>query len=182
MDPFIGEIRAFAFNFAPVDWATCDGQSIPTAQNPALASIVNTYYGGNSNAFNLPNLQGRAPMNFGNGTGLTPRVLGQTVGATTVTLNANNYPPHNHSLNAVNANANSGTVANNNLAIGGVAGRTFVATNTYQPVPTANTSLAADAVQVAGGAAPVSVVHDNMQPYLPVLLCIALNGIYPERP
>ncbi|MFA7405775.1 MAG: tail fiber protein [Pelobacteraceae bacterium] len=183
-DPFIGEIRAFAFTYAPYGWATCDGQIMNITQNSALYSILGTYFGGDGRTyFNLPNLSGRAPMDAGAGQGLTARNLGETVGGATVSLSGSNFPPHNHGFNVMSSptvNADKNTVSNNYLAKGGMVGRSFVPTFTYQPQPTAGTQLAADTVQQAGTATG-PVPHDNMQPYLPVLLCIAVYGIYPVR-
>lgn len=181
-DPFIGEIRPFAFTFAPYGWSTCDGQILQIQQNSALFAILGATYGGNgTSTFGLPNLQACAPMSFGSGPGLTPRDWGEADGAATVSLQTNNIPAHTHSLNVVsNANADQKPVANHYLSKGGNPGRPFTATNMYQPQPSAGTHLAADAVQPAGTAMG-SIPHDNMQPYLPVLLCIALYGIYPTR-
>lgn len=181
-DPFIGEIRAFAFNYAPQGWATCDGQILNITQNTALFSILSNTFGGNgTTTFGLPNLSGRAPMAIGAGPGLTVRNWGDKVGDATVSLTTSNFPPHTHGLNVVNnSNANSTTAANNYLARSGVqSGKTFSGQNAYQSSPD-TTRLAADAVQSAGTATG-TVPHNNMQPYLPVLLCIALSGIYPPR-
>lgn len=182
MENFIGEIRPFAFTFAPMGWAACNGQILQIVQNSALYSLLGTAYGGDGRTtFGLPNLQGRAPMDVGAGPGLTPRELGAVVGDATVPLSANNFPPHTHGLNAVsNVNADKSTAANNYLSNGGTGGRTFSALNTYQLQPSAGTQLAADAVQPAGTATG-PIAHDNMQPYLPVLVCIALTGYYPSR-
>ncbi|NTV15710.1 MAG: phage tail protein [Desulfobulbaceae bacterium] len=182
-DPFIGEIRAFAFTYAPYGWATCDGQAMQIVQNQALYSILGTYFGGDGRTyFNLPNFSGRAPMNAGAGPGLTPRNLGQSVGAASVSLAGSNFPPHNHGLNVVsNTPAGPMTVANNYLSKGNsIVGGKQKAVPTYLPAPV-TAPMAADAVQQAG-TANGPVPHDNMQPYLPVLLCIALQGIYPSRP
>lgn len=183
MDPFIGEIRGFAFTYAPMGWATCDGQVLPITQYSALFALIGPTFGGDGRTtFALPNLQGRAALDVGAGPGLTPRTWGSTIGGATVALTADNYPPHTHALNVVaNVNANQTIVANNYLSRGGNAGRQFIPTNTYQAQPSAGTQLAADAVQQAGTATG-SVPHDNMQPYLPVLMCIALTGIWPPRP
>lgn len=181
-DPFIGEIRAFAFTYAPYGWATCDGQMMLINQNTALYSLLGTYFGGDGRTyFNLPNLSGRAPMNAGAGPGLTPRNLGQSVGDASVSLAGSNFPPHTHGLNVVgNANAGLTTVSNNYLSRGGTQdGRVFNPVNTYMPAPV-TAPMAADAVQQAGTATG-PIAHDNMQPYLPVLLCIAVMGIYPAR-
>lgn len=182
-DPFIGEIRAFAFNYAPYGWATCDGQAMQIVQNQALYSLLGTYFGGDGRTyFNLPNLSGRAPMAVGAGPGLTPRSLGQSVGSTTVALAGSNFPPHSHGLNVVSTpNAGLTTVSNNYLGKGGIpAGKQFTPIKSYQTQPSAGAQLAGDAVQQAGTATG-PVPHDNMQPYLPVLLCIAVMGIYPVR-
>src|SRR5690242_14038853 len=97
MDPFIGEIRPFAGNYAPTGWALCNGQLLSIAQNPALFSLLGTYFGGDGRTtFGLPNLQGSAPMHQGGGPGLTPRSMGETGGSPTVTLLANQLPPHPH--------------------------------------------------------------------------------------
>jgi microcystin-dependent protein len=180
-DPFIGEIRAFAFTYAPYGWATCDGQIMNIVRNTALYSILGTYFGGDGRTtFGLPNPSGRAPMDAGAGPGLTARNLGETVGGATVSLSGSNFPPHSHGLNAVsNAPAGLATVANSYLSKPPTAGKPPVTTNTYLPAA-ANAQLAADAIQQAGTATG-PVPHDNMQPYLPVLLCIAVNGIYPVR-
>jgi len=182
-DPFVGEIRAFAFTFAPMNWATCDGQTLNIVQNQALYSLLGTTYGGDGKTtFGLPNLQGRAPMSFGSGPELTPRTLGAATGDATVSLSANHFPAHTHSLNVVsNANADQKPVANHYLGkAGNPGGKGFTSTPTYQPQPSTGTHLAADAVQPAGTATG-AIPHDNMQPYLPVLLCIALYGVYPTR-
>lgn len=181
-DPFIGEIRTFAFTYAPMGWATCNGQILQIQQNTALFSILGATYGGNgSTTFGLPNLQGRAPMDFGAGPGLTPRTWGQSVGDASVSLVANNFPPHTHGMNAVtNSNASLTAAANSYLSKPQTTDRPPVPTNVYQPSPSGSIQLAADAVQSAGTASG-AISHDNMQPYLPMLFCIALNGIFPPR-
>lgn len=182
-DPFIGEIRGFAFTYAPMDWATCDGQVLPIAQYSALFALIGPTFGGDGRTtFALPNLQGRAALDVGAGPGLTPRNWGSVVGGATVALTADNFPPHTHALNVVgNGNANQTIVANNYLSKGVVpVGKTPTPKSSYQPSQN-GTQLAADAVQQAGTATG-SVPHDNMQPYLPVLMCIALTGLWPPRP
>jgi len=182
-DPFIGEIRAFAFTYAPYGWATCDGQTLQIPQNSALFAVIGNVFGGNGTTnFCLPNLSGRAPMNFGAGPGLTNRSLAETVGAATIPLSGSNFPPHNHGLNAVsNANAGLTTVANSYLSKGNflVSGKPRNE-STYSTSLASPAQLAADAVQQAGTATG-QIPHDNMQPFLPVLLCIAVMGIFPTR-
>src|SRR5580698_6054044 len=99
MDPFIGELRQFGFNFAPVGWALCQGQLLSISQNAALFSILGTQYGGNGTSnFGLPNLQGNVPIGQGSGPGLTPFTPGQTGGQTMHTLATNEMPQHSHAL------------------------------------------------------------------------------------
>jgi len=181
-DPFIGEIKAFGFSYAPRGWATCDGQLLLIQQNAALFSLLGTFFGGDGKTnFNLPNLQGRAPMGFGASPGLTPRGIGESFGEATVQLTANNHPPHTHALNAYSAANADKTIAADMVPSKGyavVSGRPK-AINTYAPVASGGrVSLAADGITPFGTATPP---HENMQPHLPVLLCIALTGIYPSR-
>lgn len=181
-DPFIGEIRAFAFTYAPYGWATCDGQIMNIQQNSALFSLLSNTFGGDGKTnFALPNLSGRAPMDVGAGPGLTVRNWGDKLGDASVSLTSNNFPSHTHGMNVVNnSNANSATAANSYLARSGVqSGKNFTAKTAFQLSPD-TTRLAPDAVQQAGTATG-TVPHNNMQPYLPVLLCIAIMGIYPTR-
>ena len=96
-DQFVGEIRIVPFDFAPLGWALCNGQLLAISQNTALFSLLGTYYGGNGTSnFALPNLQGSAPMNQGNGIGLTPRIMGEVGGETAVTLLVSQMPAHTH--------------------------------------------------------------------------------------
>jgi microcystin-dependent protein len=183
MDPFIGEIRAFAFTFAPYGWATCDGQIMNINQSTALFSIIGNVFGGDGKTtFALPNLSGRAPMDFGAGPGLTVRNWGDNVGETSVSLTTGNFPPHTHGMNAVsNSSAGLTAAANSYLSKGNyIAGGRQKPMASYNAPAAPPAQLAADAVTPAGTAVG-TVPHNNMQPYLPVLLCIALQGIYPSR-
>lgn len=182
-EPFLGEIRAFAANKVPSGWMSCEGQVLNIQQHNALYALLGARFGGDGKTqFALPNLQGRAPMGFGNGPGLTPRKLGDSVGEAKVILNASHFPPHTHAVN-VNAaeNATTASAANGVFAKGGVpALARFVPVNTYRPAPaSAVVPLAAGAISDYGNEG--AVAHDNMQPYLPVLLCIALQGVFPPR-
>lgn len=172
-DPFVAEIRIFGFNFAPRGWAFCDGQLLPLSQNTALFSLLGTTYGGNgASNFALPNLQGRAPMHPGQGPGLSLHDLGETGGSETVTLLANEMPNHNHGLRASQGDGNEISPNNQLFAtgIGGVA--------TYAPANAgATTPLDAGAIALSGGGLP----HNNMQPYLTLNFCIALQGVFPPR-
>lgn len=174
-DQFLGEIRIFPFNFAPVGWAMCNGQILPISQNTALFSLLGTYYGGDGQStFALPNLQGAAPMDMGNGAGLTQRVVGQTGGETSVTLALSQIPAHNHQ---VLASASAGTT--NSPAAAGWAvphlGKTGI--NAYTADTTHNVSMSPAALAMAGG----GQAHNNMPPYLVLNFCIALSGIFPSR-
>lgn len=172
-EPFLAEIRIFAGNFAPRSWAFCNGQLLSIAQNTALFSLLGVTYGGDGRTtFGLPNLMGRAPMHWGDGPGLTPRVLGETSGATSVTLTTNTMPAHTHNLMASSSPASGRDPTNNPLARsrGG---------NAYQSNVNQNVvSLAQQAVMPNGGSQP----HNNMQPYLGLTFIIAIQGIFPSRP
>lgn len=166
MDQFVGEIRIFPGNFAPKGWAFCNGQLMPIAQNTALFSLLGTYYGGDGKStFGLPNLQGSAPMFWGQGPGLSPHQIGETGGAATVTLNSTQIPAHNHTIQGTS----DASQANPSNTVGlGSAG-------IYGPTP-ANTAMG-NAIGLAGGNLP----HNNMQPYLGLNFIIALQGIFPPR-
>ena len=176
MDPFVGEIRAVGFNFAPVGWATCDGQLLPISQNTALFSLLGTQFGGNGTSnFALPNLQGSVPMDRGAGAGLTQRVVGETGGDDSVTLLQSEMPAHSHQLNADSDAATATTPANNLWAAGAIPRRG--APPDFYSNATPNTSLLAGAALPAGGGLP----HNNLQPYLVLTFIIALQGVFPAR-
>jgi microcystin-dependent protein len=168
-EPFIGEIRIFGFNFAPKGWATCQGQLLAIAQNTALFSILGTSYGGDGKTtFALPNFQGIAPMHQGSGPGLTPRVIGESSGAETITLNVSQMASHNHAINCNNGNPNKQTPAGNFLSKS-LPSNDYAASGPQQ--------MSASATSVVGGGQP----HNNMQPYLTLNFSIALVGIFPPR-
>jgi microcystin-dependent protein len=170
MDPFVAEIRIFPFNFAPTGWAFCDGQILPLSQNTALFSLLGTTYGGDGKStFALPDLQGRAAMQQGQGPGLSLRDLGQEGGSDTVTLLTSEIPVHTHSANASAADGIS-TAPTDQLFAQGV-GVSIWGTNAP------NTQFNASAIAPAGGGLP----HNNMQPYLTLQYCIALQGVFPPH-
>jgi microcystin-dependent protein len=174
-DPFVAEIRIFGFNFPPKGWAFCNGQLMPLSQNTALFSLLGTTYGGDGKStFALPNMQGNAAMHPGQGQGLSLRDLGETGGSQNVSLLQSEIPFHTHNMmaftqvpgdlfgptaqsNAVLARSNNGAVYN---------------TNTSGAV-----QLAPQALAPAGASLP----HNNMQPYLTLNFCIALQGVFPPR-
>jgi microcystin-dependent protein len=171
-NPFIAEIRIFPFNFAPKGWAFCDGQLMPISQNTALFSLLGTTYGGDGKStFALPNLQGCAPMQPGQGPGLSLYDLGETGGSDTVTLLQTEMPSHTHALMASSQRGVDATPGGENLAHS-------VGASLYQSNTSANmVSLNPVAVGVAGGSLP----HNNLMPYLTLNFCIALNGVFPAR-
>jgi microcystin-dependent protein len=173
-NPYVGEIRMVGFNFAPTGWALCDGQILSISQNTALFSLLGTTYGGNGiQNFALPNLQGMAPMHFGQGAGLTQRILGETGGEPMVTLLQNQLPAHAHGPQAA-ASSNSGTPGP--TVTFGTGGRGKQPA--YAPyTAAAAVPMAAAAVGFSGGNQP----HNNLPPYLTVNFIIALVGVFPPR-
>jgi len=172
-DPFVAEIRIFPFNFAPRGWAWCDGQLLPLSQNTALFSLLGTTYGGNGKSnFSLPDLQGRAPMHPGQGPGLSLHDLGETGGSETVSLLESEIPSHSHTLRSSVEDGTQGTLSN------GVTLSTSVGGSLYQSTTNTNlVTMSPQALSPAGGDAP----HNNMQPYLTMYFCIALQGVFPPR-
>ena len=177
-DAFVAEIRIFPFNFAPKGWAECDGQLMPISQNTALFSLLGTTYGGDGKStFALPDLQGRGAMHTGGaqpGPGLSLRDLGEESGVEFVTLLTSEIPVHTHRFGgAVDAN---GT---NQSPVGSIwaqapNGRGSLAC--YHEAPPTG-ALNAIALTTSGGGLP----HNNLQPYLVLNFCIALQGIFPPR-
>jgi len=168
--PFTSEIRIFGGNFPPRNWAFCNGQSLPQSQNSNLFSLLGQNFGGSTGTFNLPNLQGRAPMGSGAGPGLTPRTIGQATGAATVALTAAQLPQHTHTLVGLQARAALTDPSNAALAVN----------QNYQPfsAPGTPVAMSPNAIFAAGGNAG----HNNLQPYLVMNFIICLSGIFPQRP
>jgi microcystin-dependent protein len=167
--PFLSEIKLMAFNFPPKGWALCNGQTLPINPNQALFSLLGTTYGGNGQTtFALPNLQSRVGIHQGQGVGLSTYTIGQVSGSENVTLTTGQMPVHGHGLVA-----NAGT-AGASRPDGAVLART--ATNTYAASPD-GTAMNAGAIGQAGGGQP----HTNIQPFLCLNFCIALQGIFPSR-
>ena len=171
-DAFVAEIRILPTNFAPKGWAFCDGQILPLSQNTALFSLLGTTYGGDGKStFALPNMQGNAPMHPGQGPGLSLHDLGETGGSETVTLLESEMPSHPHSLMAAPVSATKSVPTGNSIA------RTSGATPYLPPAGAALAAMSGSAVTPTGGDQP----HNNMQPYLTLNFCIALQGIFPPR-
>jgi len=172
-DQFVAEVRIFPFNFPPTGWAFCDGQLMPISQNTALFSLLGTTYGGDGKStFALPDLQGTAPMQPGQGQGLSQRFLGEMSGVESITLLVSEIPFHTHSLMANDFQADK-TVPSPTTSLGESQGGNFYASGSP-----ALSLMAFQALPPAGGGLP----HNNIQPYLTLNFCIALQGIFPQRP
>lgn len=172
-DNFLGEIRLFPFNFAPLGWAMCNGQLLSIAQNTALFSLLGTQYGGNGTSnYALPNLQGAVAMNMGQGPGLSPYDIGQTGGSATVTLLTTEISAHTHNLMCTATTGNAASPSGNSFG-SALRGKP----PGYAAASGVKVNMSASAVASAGGAQP----HSNMQPYLTLNYCIALQGIFPAR-
>jgi len=170
-NPYIGEIRMFAGNFAPAGWAFCDGQLLAIAENDALFALIGTTYGGDGQTtFALPDLRGRIPIHQGTGAGLTPRSLGESAGSENVTLTVNQLPVHPHAFLGTSSNASATNPANAVVA----APSTI---DLYRPATAPNTNLAPNALGPTGGSQP----HDNLQPFLCISFIISLFGIFPSQ-
>jgi microcystin-dependent protein len=168
---FLGEIRVFGCNFAPLGWALCDGQLLQISQSAALFSLFGTYYGGDGiRTFGLPNMQGNIPISQGQGPGLSNYVIGQSGGSPNVTLLLNQMPSHNHNMMADpdDAPASSPTPASNALCVGAMF------TNATSPI----TQLYNQMIKPVGNNLP----HNNIMPYLTLNFCVALQGVFPARP
>lgn len=180
MDPTMAEVKLFAGNFAPLDWAYCDGRLLSIEENTALYSLIGTMYGGDGQrTFALPDLRGRVPVGTGQGAGLSMIDLGEVFGTERITLTAQNMPAHSHSAApatvTVNASSGSGSTLAGSYwgtssapAYNGGADSTLMSANAVQVTVAANAT---------GGGQP----FDNMQPYLALNYIICLYGIYPSR-
>jgi microcystin-dependent protein len=174
--PYLSEIKIFSFNFPPKGWALCNGQLLPINQNQALFSLLGTTYGGNGQStFALPNLQGMAPLQQGQGPGLSLYDLGQTGGEQTVTLLQTELPAHAHGAQAYPSTGDTNLPAANVWASAHTGKTPF---HMYAPDAPANrTAMSPQGLSIAGGSLP----HNNMPPYLVLTFCIALQGIFPPR-
>jgi microcystin-dependent protein len=175
--PFVAEIRIWACNFAPYGWAFCNGQLLPISQYSAVFAVIGTFYGGDGRTtFGLPNFPGRGAIDQGTGQGLTTRVIGQTLGEEIVGLLTSEMPIHNHTINGAIAASGEGAAEYTNTPSADAWIGESSPGNMYVSGP-ANTLMAPQAITLTGGSLP----HMNMQPYLALNFCIALQGIFPAR-
>jgi microcystin-dependent protein len=169
--PYVGEIRMFGGSFAPVGWAFCNGQALPISENDVLFQLIGTTYGGDGQeTFNLPNLNGRAPLHQGTLNGIT-YTMGENAGVESVTLTTQQIPNHSHPLLGTSDVASVNPSTNNVLAA--TTGATTLAYGTDNPKIT----LPPGVISNVGGSQP----HENMQPYLCVSFIISLFGIFPSQ-
>ncbi len=189
-DPFFGEIRIFAFNYPPQNWAYCDGSTVLVAQNQALESIIGNIYGGNiTTAFQLPNIQSRVVKGAGQGPGLTNAPLATTGGEEYIGLSAAQVAPHNHIISAyrvatpktqlLNSPDPSQVSPAHAMTIGGTYDQYVFSPSTTTVTPGLASGVIGSAL--GNGASPVAF-HENRQPYLSMNFCICTNGEYPTRP
>lgn len=170
MEPFLGQIQAFGFNFAPRGWAQCNGQLLPISQNTALFSLLGTMYGGDGRTtFALPDLQGRSIVGIGNGPGLDSITQGEKGGTYQTVLSTQNLPAHTHNV-SVSVNSAGGEEAS---ATGYIASHAAA----FNESPTSGAKLAGVIEASVGANAPFS----NRSPFLGINVCIAMQGIFPPR-
>lgn len=175
-EAFTGEVRAFGFNFAPRQWAPCQGQELAISQYPALFSVIGHRFGGSGTTFKLPDLRGRAAMGAGVSTAQTSvRAVGQMPGEAAVVLSAAQLAAHGHAVNVIDAKSNTADPAGAFWAQGLDASSNAQPINTYSPV--ANTKLAGGVVKPRGADVPQG--HENRQPCLVTQFCICLHGVHP---
>lgn len=171
--PFVAEIRIFPFNFPPKGWAFCNGQIMPLSQNTALFSLLGTTYGGNGQStFALPDLQGSAAMHPGQGNGLSQRFLGEQAGEPSLTLLTTEIPAHQHQFGGAAA-AGGDKQDPTGCIWAQVPGRAVV----FLYGTAANGAVNPNAMPLTGGSLP----HNNLQPYLALNFCIAMQGVFPPR-
>jgi microcystin-dependent protein len=184
--PFIGQIMLFGGNFAPLNWALCNGQLIAISQNTALFSILGTQYGGDGvTTFALPDLRGRVPIHWGQGAGLSNYVIGQRAGNETTTILTSNMPAHNHGLKETDAKlllgARKDAPNSSDPAAGFLGGANIYVSGQTTPnagLAQASVAFGANAAtELTGSSTPIN----NIQPYQCVTFVIALFGVFPSR-
>ncbi len=178
MDPFLGEIRAVGFNYAPYGWAFCQGQLLSIAQNTALYSILGITYGGDGRVnFALPDLRGRVIVNSGQAPGSSPYYQGQTGGQDTVTLTPEQNPQHTHSLDAIRV-----PVSENSPNSSSPAKNVLAQTDNAHYGSSTSGQMAAGSLSGTASFIGEGASHDNHMPYLALNYIIALQGVFPQRP
>lgn len=176
--PFIGEIRMFGGNFAPRNWAFCNGQTLAIVQYQALFALIGTTFGGNGiNTFDLPNLQGRLAIGEGQGPGLSYRTVGELAGSENVTLTQATMPAHGHALNASISGAATADIGASVLPGVVAAPAHFYTVDDGTSPPPVPRVLASGSIGPAGG----NQAHSNLMPSLCVSFIISLNGVFPTR-
>ena len=169
-EPYVGEIRMFAGNFAPNGWMFCEGQTLPISENEVLFQLIGTTYGGDGEeTFNLPNLASRVPIHMGQGPDGTTYQLGEMAGTESETLTTQQIPNHTHPLTASGDNGGDANPGNNVVSNGQGA------TPYIEDVPGSN--MNAQAISPAGGSQP----HENTQPFLCINFIISLFGVFPSQ-
>jgi microcystin-dependent protein len=171
--PYLGEIRAFSFNFAPKGWQFCAGQLLPINQNQALFALLGTFYGGNgTSTFGLPDLRGRVALHVSSST-----TMGQTLGSEGVSLNSQQIPVHPHQATAaVNGTTGATNIPGPTVVLGsGSSGESPFPTTSFYSTAAPNVALAPLA------SAGTSVPHENRMPSLVMNYCIAMTGVFPTR-
>lgn len=175
VDQYVGEIKLVGFNFAPSGWAQCSGQIMSISQNPALFALLGTMYGGNGTSnFGLPDLQGRAAGHVGQNLYTTQ---GMKLGTETVTIQMTEYPAHSHNFNVSAAAGTAQSPGAANYLASTAATSLYVAAQGAALQPLYNAPTAPVIGFAAGGSQP----HENMQPYLAMTYCVALQGVFPPR-
>jgi microcystin-dependent protein len=174
MEPYLGQITMAGFAFPPSGWALCNGALMNIQQNAALFSLLSNYYGGDGKTtFQLPNLCGRTPIGYLQGTGLSAYQLGNKAGAESVALSAQTVPAHTHAVAASTIKATKGS---NGAILAAVVDKTSGAAVPAFAAPASTVALSNPLAAAAGGG------HENHQPYSTVNFIIALSGVYPQRP
>jgi microcystin-dependent protein len=183
---FLGQIVLFPFNFPPRGLAFCDGQLLPIAQNTALFALLGTFYGGDGKTtFALPNLQGTVPVGSGQGPGLSQRSLAERAGTETHTLTTQAMPRHTHNLTGTSVACHDG-VGNAQTPAGNLLATESTGVTAMYATAPANATMRSGSIAASGSAtvAPIGsgTAHENRRPYLAMNYCIALQGIFPQRP
>jgi microcystin-dependent protein len=172
--PFVAEIRPWACNFAPIGWAFCAGQTLPISQYTALFSLIGTYYGGNGTTnFQLPDLQGRVPMKFGTDPTGNNYAIGEAAGTETITISSTQMPVHTHTFSG-----SSSTQVKSAPADGAALATSGQGALFYGPSSGSTTTINVGTVSLYSGG---NLPHTNLEPFLAINWCIALQGIYPSR-